>query len=77
MIKILKDDYSTRLLCETLGVHRCNLYHQPRPDEDRPIKDAPVHALVELDREYVSQQRDEPWERYYARSLVERFGQPA
>jgi putative transposase len=28
------------LLCETLGVHRCNLYHEPRPDEDRPIKDA-------------------------------------
>jgi putative transposase len=40
VIKILKDDYSLRLLCETLGVHRCNLYHEPRPDEDRPIKDA-------------------------------------
>jgi putative transposase len=40
MIQRLKDDYSIRLLCETLGVHRCNLYHQPRPDEDRPIKDA-------------------------------------
>jgi putative transposase len=40
MIDSLKDDYSTRLLCETLGVHRCNLYHEPRPDEDRPIKGA-------------------------------------
>lgn len=40
MIKILKEDYSTRLLCETLGVHRCNLYHEPRPDEDQPVKDA-------------------------------------
>lgn len=40
MIKILKDDYSMRLLCETLGVHRCNLYHEPRRDEDQPIKDA-------------------------------------
>jgi hypothetical protein len=40
MIVNLKDDYSMRLLCETLGVHRCNLYHQPRPDEDRSIKDA-------------------------------------
>jgi putative transposase len=39
-MKILKDEYSLRLLCETLGVHRCNLYHEPRPDEDRPIKDA-------------------------------------
>ena len=40
MIKSLKDDYSTRLLCETLGVHRCNLYHEPRPDEDRQVKEA-------------------------------------
>jgi putative transposase len=40
MITILKDDYSMRLLCETLDVHRCNLYHQPRPDEDQPVKDA-------------------------------------
>jgi transposase InsO family protein len=40
MINILKDDYSVRLLCETLGVHRCNVYHQPRPDEDRQVKEA-------------------------------------
>jgi len=40
MINKLKDDYSTRLLCETLDVHRCNLYHEPRPDEDRPVKEA-------------------------------------
>jgi len=40
MINNLKGDYSIRFLCETLTVHRCNLYHEPRPDEDRPIKDA-------------------------------------
>lgn len=40
MIKTLKDDYSTRLLCETLDVHRCNVYHQPQPDEDRQVKEA-------------------------------------
>jgi hypothetical protein len=40
VIKILNDDYSMRLLCETLGVHRCYLYHEPRLDEDQPIKDA-------------------------------------
>jgi len=40
MIKVLKDDYSVRLLCETLGVHRCNLYPKPRPDEDRQMKEA-------------------------------------
>jgi putative transposase len=40
MIKALKGDYSIRLLCATLDVYRCNLYHQPRPDEDQPVKDA-------------------------------------
>jgi transposase InsO family protein len=40
MIQRLKDDYSMRMLCETLGVHRSNLYHEPRPDEDQPVKDA-------------------------------------
>jgi transposase InsO family protein len=40
MIKNLKHDYSTRLLCATLDVHRCNLYPESRPDEDRPVKDA-------------------------------------
>jgi transposase InsO family protein len=40
MIQSLKGDYSLRLLCETLDMHRCNLYHQPRPDEDRPIREA-------------------------------------
>lgn len=40
MIQSLKDDYSLRLLCETLDVHRCNLYHKPRPEEDRPIREA-------------------------------------
>jgi putative transposase len=40
MIATLKDDYSVRLLCEALGVHRCNVYHQPRPGEDRQLKEA-------------------------------------
>ena len=40
MINQLKDDYSTRLLCATLDMHRCNLYHEPRPDEDRPVQEA-------------------------------------
>jgi putative transposase len=40
VIDNLKDEYSIRMLCETLDVHRCNLYHQPRLDEDQPIKDA-------------------------------------
>lgn len=40
MINQLKDDYSTRLPCEAPDVHRCNLYHEPRPDEDRQVKAA-------------------------------------
>jgi putative transposase len=40
VIITLKDDYSMRLLCETLDVHRCNFYHEPRPDEDRPVNAA-------------------------------------
>jgi len=40
MINTLKAEHSMRLLCETLDVHCCNLYHEPRPDEDQPVKDA-------------------------------------
>jgi putative transposase len=39
MINQLKDDYSMRLPCETLDRHRCNLDHEPRRDEDRPVKE--------------------------------------
>ena len=40
MINTLKNDYSIRLLCETLDVHRCNLYHRPSSGEDRQMKEA-------------------------------------
>jgi putative transposase len=40
VIITLKGDYSMRPLCEALDVHRGNLYHEPRPDEDRPVKAA-------------------------------------
>jgi putative transposase len=40
MINRLNDEHSVRFLCETLGVHRSALYHQPRPTEDRPLRDA-------------------------------------
>jgi putative transposase len=40
MINQLKDEHSVRFLCETLDVHRGALYHQPRPTEDRPVRDA-------------------------------------
>jgi len=32
-----------------------------------------THVLVALDRDYTRQKPGEPWERYYARQLVEHF----
>jgi hypothetical protein len=45
------------------------------PDElgSKPVRSHLVHALVELDREYVAAGPDERWEDYYARGLLERF----
>lgn len=40
MIEQLRGGYSDRLLCEALDVHRSSLYHEPRPDEDRPLREA-------------------------------------
>lgn len=40
MINQLKDQYSIRLLCEALDVHRSVLYHHPRSCEDQPVRDA-------------------------------------
>jgi hypothetical protein len=40
-----------------------------------PVRSHLVGALVELDRQYVSQSRDEAWEDYYARALIAQFGQ--
>lgn len=40
MINTLKDQHSTRFLCETLDVHRSNLYHQEQSREDRLLIDA-------------------------------------
>jgi transposase InsO family protein len=40
VIEQLRGSYSDRLLCEALDVHRSSLYHEPRPDEDRPLRGA-------------------------------------
>ena len=40
----------------------------------RPVRSQLVHALVELDRRYAEEGPDEPWQDWYASSLVERFG---
>jgi transposase InsO family protein len=40
VIEQLRGGYSDRLLCEALDVHRSSLYHEPRPGEDRPSREA-------------------------------------
>jgi hypothetical protein len=40
-----------------------------------PVRSHLVHALVELDRAYATDQPGERWEDVYARGLVARFGQ--
>jgi hypothetical protein len=39
-----------------------------------PVRSHLVHALVELDRTYTAEPREERWEDFYARDLIERFG---
>jgi hypothetical protein len=39
-----------------------------------PVRSHLVHELVQLDRDYTSEPRDERWEDWYAARLLERFG---
>ena len=39
-----------------------------------PVRSHLVHALVQLDRDYTSEPRDERWEDWYARELPARLG---
>jgi len=41
-----------------------------------PVRSELVYALVSLDREFNRSKPTEPWERFYARQLLQRF-QPA
>lgn len=42
MIEQLRGGYSDRLLCEASEVHRSSPYHEPRPGEGRPSREAPI-----------------------------------
>jgi transposase InsO family protein len=44
MMLLLSEQYPINKLCEVLGVPRSGVYYEPRPDEDRPLRD----ALVEV-----------------------------
>ena len=38
-----------------------------------PVRSELVYLLVKLDRDYNGSKPDEPWERFYARRLLERY----
>jgi hypothetical protein len=39
----------------------------------RPVRSHLVHALVQCDRDHTEAGTDEPWARFYARALTQRF----
>jgi putative transposase len=41
---LLREHYPISLLCEVLGLPRSSAYYEPRPDEDRPLRE----ALIEV-----------------------------
>ena len=51
-----------------------DLSELPRLLGNAPVRSHLVHALVELDREFVSAGPGVRWEDYYARGLIDRFG---
>jgi len=38
-----------------------------------PVRSELIYELVRLDREFIQSKPNEPWERFYARQLLERF----
>ncbi len=44
MMSLLCEQFPINKLCEVLGVPRSSAYYEPRPDEDRPLRD----ALIEV-----------------------------
>jgi hypothetical protein len=51
-----------------------DLSELPRLLGNAPVRSHLVHALVELDREYAAEPRDERWEDWYAKRLLDQFG---
>jgi len=51
-----------------------NLSELPQLLGAAPVRSHLVHALVQLDRDYTSESREERWEDWYAERLVAQFG---
>ena len=41
--------------------------------QNTPVRSELIYMLVKLDRDFNAVKQDEPWDRYYARQLVEQF----
>ena len=39
----------------------------------KPVRSELIYLLVSLDKRYTAEGPDEPWERYYAREIVDHF----
>jgi len=50
-----------------------NLSRLPELVGKRPVRSELTYLLVALDNEYTRAQPAEPWERYYARGLIDHF----
>ena len=46
----------------------------PRLLGSAPVRSHLIHALVDLDRQYLAEPREEGWEDWYAERLVTQFG---
>jgi hypothetical protein len=50
-----------------------NLSRLPAILRRHPVRSELTYMLVKLDKDYTQQKPSEPWERYYARQLIEHF----
>ncbi len=50
-----------------------NLSRLPVILQRHPVRSELTYMLVQLDKDYTREHPSEPWERYYARRLVEHF----
>ena len=50
-----------------------NLSELPKVLRRKPVRSQLVYMLVKLDREFNEKKEGEPWERFYARRLLEHF----
>jgi hypothetical protein len=70
-------DRISTLLHEASETHHVvwllNLSELPELFGAKPVRSHLVHALVQLDRDYIAERSGEPWEDWYAARLADRL----